>query len=282
MPRNDQRYAQKGPTHGGDDDSSGAAAPASPQKGPDLRRYINKPDYNIRDLFWTIMKSYAENKDIKETLKNFYSERLSLMRVAVSVVKQPDRFLTEEMSEQDVATYTIRMIFEEEWEDVFIKLIGEAYERKSGVSLPFLIGMQKNLESPKAKGLFIKYVNNLLLDNFDTEGILAFIAELNIPEITNELKKELLVLAVEGIDQSQHYAIFALAPLVDKDDTVKKSLIMLLRSWDEESRRIATYVLRNCKDPMLLDAAKKQLTIEDNDQIKKVLQEIIKNNEGQV
>ncbi|MBI2079710.1 hypothetical protein HYT84_03025, partial [Candidatus Micrarchaeota archaeon] len=56
---------------GGDDDS-GKAPPLEQNKKLDLRKYINKPDLNIRDLFWTIMEAYKKKQDVKEQLRTFY------------------------------------------------------------------------------------------------------------------------------------------------------------------------------------------------------------------
>jgi len=275
----DNRYAQKGPTKGGDDDSSGKAQPQE-VKPLDLRKYINKPDVNVRDLFWSIMRSYAANEKIADQLKNFHNDRLTLVRIAVSVVKAPERYSMEDMEPNVVAEYTLRMVLDAGWYDAFVKLITETYDRKSGVSLPFLAAIQATCKNPEYLSKITRYANDIILENFDMEGMLAYIAEANNSGITKELKKELIVLATEGIDQSQHYAIFAIAPLVSEDEEVKRSLFTLLRSWDDETRRIAANVLKNVKDKSLLDLAKRQAGKEEDEEIKELLKQIVKNNEA--
>jgi len=274
MPEN--RYAQKGPIHGGDDDSSGSAPADQPTK-PDLRRFINKPDVNPRDLFWTIIKAYSENSvDIKDQLKNFTHDRMALFRIGVSIVQHPDRYLSEDILPKTIAQYLFQMAFDAGWQDVFEKLIDDSYNRKDGINMQFLLGVQMVCEKPEYVEKFSEWAGDILLDGYDIEGILAYIAEINNIALTKKMKKELIVLAGEGIDQSQHYALFAIAPLAKEDEQIKNLLIQLLRSWDEETRRISANILKLAVDKNIIDAAKRQVDKETNEEVKKILEEIIK------
>ena len=77
---------------------------------------------------------------------------------------------------------------------------------------------------------------------------------------------------------TQQYAIYALSPLIDEDENIKKSFIGLVGDWDELTRKTIATVLKGTKDPKLLQAAERQLKEESNDQIKSLLKEIINNN----
>ena len=59
---------------------------------------------------------------------------------------------------------------------------------------------------------------------------------------------------------------------------IKKSFIGLVGDWDELTRKTIATVLKNTKDPKLLQAAERQIKEETNDQIKSLLKEIIDNN----
>jgi hypothetical protein len=276
----DQHYAQKGPINGGDDDSSGSALPSDQPTKPDLRKYIHKQDINVRQLFWDIVKLYeAKDEKVKEQLKNFQSDRTSLVRIGVSIVKAPERYMLEDMTPEKVACHTLDMIFDANWADAFARLITETYDRKNGVMPQFVVALQKICEKKENVDKFVDYVGEMLLDDLSVEGALAYIAELNSIEVARTLKNELMILAVEGIDYAQHYALFAIAPLVKEDEKIKQSLIKLLNSWDDETRRITAGILKDVKNKELGDYAKKMLDREDNPEAKKMLEYIIKNNE---
>lgn len=276
----DQQYAQKGPINGGDDDSSGSALPPEQPAKPDLRKYIHKQDVNVRQLFWDIVKLYdAKDEKVKEQLKNFQSDRTSLVRIGVSIVKAPERYMLEDMSPEKVAQHTLEMVFDADWADAFARLITETYDRKNGVMPQFVVALQKACEKKENIERFVEYIGEMLLDDLSVEGALAYVAELNSEEVARTLKNELMILAVEGIDYAQHYALFAIAPLAKDDEKIRKSLIKLLNSWDDETRRITAGILKDVKDKELGDYAKKMLDREDNAEAKKLLEHIIKNNE---
>ncbi len=268
----DNRYAQKGPINGGDDDSSDSA-PEAPKK-LDLRRFINKPDLNIRDLFWTIMLAYSTNENVKESLKNFQGQRMSLLRVAVSVIQSPERYLTEEIELNDVANYTLRMTLDEGWIDVFMALLSNTYNMKDGVAFPIVIAMKRLCAEKEYLSRIVEYSKEIILNDTETETMLAYLAEVSEPKLTESLKKELIILASEGLDQVQHYAMFALKPLL-KDEAVQNTMIKLMDSWDDETRRIAAKLLCDVKNEKIISAAKKQIELEDNEETKELLNKIV-------
>lgn len=271
----DNKYAQKGPIHGGDDDSSDSVQET--QKKLDLRKFVNKPDLNIRDLFWTIILAYASNENVKGPLKDFSGQRMALLRVAVSVIQQPEKYLTEEIELNDVAGYTLRMIFDEGWIDVFAALLSNTYNLKDGVNFPLVIAMKKLCENEAYLLRMGEFSKEIILDDHETEAMLAYLAELNDQRVSERLKKEITILASEGIDQVQHYAMFALKPLVEKDEKVQAMIIKLMDSWDDETRRIAASILCEVKNDKTIHAAKKQLELEDNEEIKELLNKIVSN-----
>jgi|GEM_PF-1701823 hypothetical protein len=275
----DNKYAQKGPINGGDDDSSGSVQAEAPKK-LDMRKYINKPDLNVRDLFWTIMLAYAAKENVKEALKSFYGQRMSLLRVAVSVIQQPDKFLTEEMEVKDVAEYTLKMILDEGWIDVFSALIANTYNMKDGVCFPLVIAMKKLCATEEYVKKIDEFAKELILNDQETEGLLAYLAEINDAKLSEMMKKELMILASEGLDQIQHYAMFALKPIAEKED-VQNTLIRLMDSWDDETRRIAANILQEIKSEKVISAAKKQMELEDVEEIKETLKKIIGKSQGE-
>ena len=118
----------------------------------------------------------------------------------------------------------------------------------------------------------------IILKNYEMESALAYVAEIQKKDLTKTLKKELMIVAMQDVDQTQQYAIYALSPLIDEDENIKKSFIGLVGDWDELTRKTIATVLKNTKDPKLLQAAERQIKEETNDQIKSLLKEIIDNN----
>lgn len=273
----DQKYTQKGPTHGGDDDSSGSALPPEAPKKLDLHRYLNKPDVNPRTLFWELIKAYSEKQDIRDQLARLKYERMVLLRIALGIVQNPGLASTE-MKPAAVAKYFVGMILDAGWEDVFVELIDKTYDRKTGVNTTFLLAISKACENPENMTKVSECLKKIILKNYGMESALAYVAEIQKKELTKALKKELMIVAMQDVDQTQQYAIYALSPLIDEDENIKKSFIGLVGDWDELTRKTVATVLKGIKDPKLLQVAERQLKEETNDQIKSLLKEIINNN----
>ncbi|MBI5051190.1 HEAT repeat domain-containing protein [Candidatus Micrarchaeota archaeon] len=262
---------------GGDDSGSGSHQPPPEKpKKLDLSKYINKPDLNIRDLFWVIMEAYKKRQDVKEQLRNFYGQRMSILRIAITVATDK-RGSQYPISQNSVATYMLKIIFDENWEDVFLEFLDSTYDRKRGIATPFIVGANGLYEDPNYASALVEVLRKNLREGTDIEPILAYLATMQSKKLSEELKKELLIIATQDIDENQHYAISALSELAEDAD-VRKPLIRLLGDWDEGTRKMIAEMMKNIKDPELLEEAKRQIPHEKNDYIQSLMKRIISNN----
>lgn len=268
--------AEQSQVFGGDD--TGSTPPAQERKKPDLKKYINKPDLNIRDLFWTIMEAYKKKEDVRDQLKNFYGQRISLLRIAITVATEKKNYQFH-ISQNNVATYMLRIILDEKWEDVFLQFLESTYDLRKGIQLPFIVGMTNVFEDPDYKPTIIEYLRKNLREAVDLEATLAYISSISNKELSSELKKELLIIATQDIDENQHYALSALSNIVD-DESVRKPLLKLIGDWDEQTRKIVVEIMKDVKDEALLTEAKKFIESESNPFIKSSMKKIIENNGG--
>ena len=264
-------------TFGGDDDKG--QQPQQPAKKLDLKKYASKPDMNIRDIFWDLMASYATKKNFtKDELKPLSHERIPLMRIALNVVENPQSAYFG-LSRNLTALYSIMVLLDGGWDDAFEQFIVKSYEENEKPVPTIVAAINKTCENEKYKEQ-IKLIFKKMTRNHDQiHAVLAYLSKIGNNDILTELKKEVMIIARSDIEKNQYYAMLALARIMDND--AKSTLIGLINHWDIETRKTALDLLKKEKDPRINEIAKRQLQIESDPAIKKILAKIISaNKEG--
>ncbi len=256
---------------GGDDDSSGQQQPQQTKK-PVLAKFASKPDMNIRDLFWEILANYAMKKPLtKEELKALAHERIALVRIALSVLENPQSAYFG-LGRNTTALYSLMLILDGEWEDAFEEMIIGSYEEDGKPSTTLVTGLNKICEDGKYREKIKEIFRKMMRDHNKVSAVLAYLSKINSKDILLALKKEIMIIAKSDIEQNQYYAMLTLAKIMDEE--AKNVLMSLMNHWDVETRRTAVDLLKNDKDPRVISLAKRQLAIENDPQIKKVLAKI--------
>lgn len=262
---------------GGDDDSSGSQLPPEQPKKLDLKKYASKPDANIRDVFWDIMANYATKKQLtKEELQPFENERHALIRIALSVIENPESAYYG-ISKNFVAKYTLMMTIDAEWDDVFDEFIIRSYDEGKKPDKSVIMALNKIYESENYRNYILESFKLMIKEHSTLEAIIAYIRGMKNRELTKHLKKELLIVAKGDVETNQYNAMIAIAEIKDEDEECRSALTSLLMHWDDETRRMAATLLKGDNDPKVAEMAKRQLALETNEEVKKLLMRLIKN-----
>ncbi|MFH2106901.1 MAG: HEAT repeat domain-containing protein [Candidatus Micrarchaeota archaeon] len=271
----EQKQEQKGPIHGGDDDTEYVDTP--PTK-PKLKKFASHPDKNIRDVFWDIMGLYATKKEVSpEEIRHHENSRMALVRIAVSTLSNPEKD-SSGLTPNFTALYTLMMLLDEDWEDAFIEFVSESYEAKKRPMLPVIVALNKLAENSRYKEKLSSLLSSMIRDRYSTECTTAYLTELHNKEMVKEMKKELMIIARSDIEENQYNAINALTHIQDEED-VQALFINLLNHWDEETRRMVAMILSEKVDSKVLKAAKRQMGFETNQYITKILKKIVSKGE---
>jgi hypothetical protein len=219
------------------------------------------------------MGSYAAAKKPGVDLQTLEHDRFALMRVAISVLSNPQ---SEHygLAPKFIATYTLMMMVDGGWKDALAELMECACERKLGIRKEVSQAMKKLLVQERYGNALAEQLA-LMVRGRATSGIaLEYIADIDSPELVRSMKKELMIIARGDIGQNQMNAIKAIASVKD-DEEVKKSLIILLSHWDAQARLAAAGVLAGMPDDKDVQvAAGKRLASETDDEIKRLLRKI--------
>lgn len=260
---------------GGDDDSGAQQPQQQPVKKLDLKKYASQPDVNIRDLFWKIIENYADKKTFtKEELGLLMHERMALLRIILSILKnQKHAYLP--LSVKSAVMYSITLFLDANWQDVFEEFIVKSYGENNKPIQQVLIAFEDIYKKDNYKDQISEYFRKMIRNRDMIEAVLAYLAKVKIKDLLENLKKELLIIARSDIEKNQYYAMYALAKIIESND-VKSVLNSLISHWDTETRRVAIEILKNDNDTALIEIAKRQSAIENDPQIKKALEKIIK------
>ncbi len=277
----DPQMQQKGPTHGGDDDST----PLDPnqQKKPNLKKFHFNPDMNIRDVFWSIMDSYASKTPLKKSvIDELENSRHSLARIAISTLQKPESSYYD-ISPHFIAQYTLMFFMDAGWEDTGAEFIVKSFDisQKSHPAVVFALTALLGIEQYQT--ILSEWFMHMIRKRGYTEGALAYVSELQLEKLSSYLKKELIIIARGDIEKNQYNAITALSILLN-DSEVLTTIISLINHWDEETRKLVAQILQEIKGNATLKAsASNRLAIEDNDYVKRLLLKIVaQNNDGMV
>lgn len=258
-------------TFGGDGDDEEAG---EERKKPALDKYTLSPDSNIKDLFWRILGSYAAAKKPGVELNELEQDRFALMRSAVSALSNPDTGHYG-LSPRFVATYSMMMMLDAEWKDMFADFLTLSMESRMKIADYVKSGLKKLIAQEKYKSMVYQYLEEMLRNNDSAPVALAYIADINDPVLSAALKKELIIFARGDIGENQRNAIMAISG-IKNDSDVLKSLIVLLSHWDKEARMAAAIALDGVENEEVKEAAAKRIESETDDEIKKILKRISK------
>ncbi len=257
-------------TFGGDDDEE---APEEKKK-LGLEKFELSPDVNIRDLFWRIMGSYAATKKPGIELASLEHDRFALMRSAVSVLSNPDS-MQYGLSPRFVSIYSMMMMLDAGWKDIFMQFLELSLDKKLKIADHVKGALKKMVLQERYKERLYSYLGEMLRKSGTSPVALRHIADIDEQELSQSLKKELIIFARGDIGENQQNAIRAISVIKDDSD-VRKSFIILLSHWDKEARMAAANALKDSKDEDVKKAAAKRLETETDEQVKKVLRRIAK------
>ncbi len=262
-------------TFGGDDDQGGAASGEQSKKRINLFKFASRPDMNIRDTFWAIIRVYAAKKDMKNDIKIFNSSRVPLMRIALTILGNPQSAY-HGLSVNFTSLYSIMMMLDGGWKEEFREFIRTIYIEKKGQQA-IATALRKLLAQKQYKDQITSYFKVMIGSLDDVESVLAYIHQIKDRELVESLKKEIMIIAKNDVGISQINAMNCVFLLKEQSE-VQALLAQLLMHWDETTREHAAFLLRNTVNNDALKFAKSQVSVEANPKIKKMLEDIIKKN----
>ncbi len=219
-------------TFGGDDEEAAEEI----QKKLKLSKFELGPDYNIRDLFWKIMASYAATKTPGINLSKIENEKIPLVKVGISVLVGK-KSLFYGLSPQFVARYTLMMTIDGNWDNAFIEFLEEARESRANAWKPVVQALKHLVSTEKYKNRIKEYFKIAIRNPESYSYILFYLPKIKDKELTGGLKRELSIFARGETEENQLNAIDSLALLEDED--VRNILLGLLNHWDVKIRRKA-------------------------------------------
>jgi hypothetical protein len=255
-----------------DGDESGGELP---KKRYDLEKYASRPDINIRDTFWAIMAAYATRKNMKNDIRIFSSSKVALMKIALSILKNPESAYYG-LSLTFTVLYTLMMMLDGEWVEEFKEFLNIAYREKTGLNT-IVRALKKLSANHEYVEQLIRYFRSMILSPEYVESALFYINEMKTRAIVEGMKKEIMIIARNDVDITQRNAMSCLSLIKDEQD-VLTLLAQLLAHWDAETRKHAAILLKDAVSDDVLKIAKAQFDVENNLEVKKLLSRIIKRN----
>ena len=239
-----------------------------------LDKFGLRPDTNIRDLFWKIMGSYAATKKPGIELEKLGEERFALMRVAVSVLSNPEgeKF---GLPSKFISLYSSMMMLDGKWKDEFVEFLEISMNKKHDIFETVGGALRKLASQDEYKKIIYSYLMDMLRNNDNAPVALAHVAFIKDAELSMSLKKELIIFARGDIGKNQHNAIEAVSIIKDEPE-VKKAFIILLSHWDKDARASAAKALVGIEDEEVKKASREKLNSESDADIKRILKRIAK------
>lgn len=259
-------------TFGGDGDGSSGAAP---KKKPVLQKYGLSPDANIRDVFWDIMGSYAATRKPSRPLSELDNDRFSLMRVAVSVLDNPQSSHYG-LSPGFVAKYSLMMLIDAKWEDALAEFLEECRDSRASSDRQLVLALRHLLKDEQYREQITGQFRKLLRSRDMASTALGYASVLGSRELASELKREAVILARGDVGENQMNAIRVLS-LLSEEEEVRDTLLVLLSHWDAEVRKLSAGLLLARKDDGKVRAAAiKRLALETNEDVRSALEKMAK------
>ena len=260
----------------GDDDDSGSdiAVPSAPRKKLPFDKFTSTPDSNLRDRFWSIMDSYAENEKSGINLASLEADRFALINIAISVISSPHSSQYG-ISLRFICAHTIRMLVDGGWTDAFDDFLVRCFD-SGGKTFELVISSIRSLiENEHVNYIFSERFAVMLRDRQNNMIGLTYLAKIANPKLSSVLRKELLIFAKGDIGENQLNALHALSVLPE-DIEVKKCLIQLLSHWDTDARLSAIKFLHEFKnDDEIISVCRNRLSVETDPAICNILSKIL-------
>lgn len=245
-----------------------------------LSKYSAGQDVNSRNLFWSIMGSYASNGKPGLELSSLEMNRFALIRVAIRALDRPSP-IHARLTAKYIARYSLMMILDAGWKDVFAEFLEKCGPRNKGV----VLSAMKKLAKVRYSRRMIKFLRAMLRLHEESRTALRYLAELGLVDVISKLKIELLRLSMMDIGDNQMNALAAVSRLKVKDEDVVATMILLLSHRDDPARLIAAQVLIETKNKSVKDAKiikrmlgseyiKKRFSKESNPEIRDLLEKI--------
>lgn len=244
------------------------------KKNLGLDKFGLSPDTNIRDLFWKIMGSYAAAKKPGVDLDTLEHDRFALMRVSISVLSNPEGE-NFGLPPRFTSSYSIMMMIDGKWDDVLAEFLELALDNKLRIREYVINSLKKLIGQEKYGGEIFSLLGAMLRKTASSPIALEYIAQINEPELSRTLKKELIIFARGDIGKNQQNAIKAISEIKDEPDVIK-SFIVLLSHWDKEARLSAAKALVGTDDEGAKETAAKKAETETDIEIRKILKRISK------
>jgi hypothetical protein len=173
------------------------------------------------------------------------------------------------------STYSIMMMLDGVWEDVLAEFLELALDKKLQIREYVAASIKKLMAQERYRSGLFELLGAMLRKTPTAQVALEYIAQINEPELSRPLKKELIIFARGDIGKNQQNAIIAISEIKDEPDVVK-SFIVLLSHWDKEARLAAAKALVGIDDDEVRKAAYKKAETETDNEIRKILKRISK------
>lgn len=260
-------------TFGGDDDTEYVAD--EEKKKLKLSKFELGPDYNIRDMLWKILGSYAATKTPGTELSKLTEHRFALEKAAVSVL-EGRRSQFYGLSPQFVARYGIMMFLDGGWNDAFLSFICDAKESRMESWKPVVHALKSLLSSEKYRGKISEIFGNEIRNSKTYPCILFYLPKLKDRRLVEAMRREVGIFARGEMEENQMNALDAIS-LLKGDEEVKKIMLALLRHWDVKVRKTAAEKLKDIKiNADDVEIIKNRIEAEPDKDIKNILNRKVK------
>ncbi len=259
-------------TFGGDDDTE--YTEEEEKKKLKLSKFELEPDYNVRDLFWKILASYAATKSPGKDLSKIKEQRIPLEKSAISVLESR-RSHFYGLSPQFVARYALMMFVDGGWGDAFIDFLCDTRQSKVE-SWKYVVQALKNLLAMEKYRIKItEYFSTEIRNSKLYPCILFYLPKLKDKKLVEKVRRETSIYAKGEMEENQMNAIDAIALLDDEE--VKGIMLNLLRHWDVKVRKKVAEKLKSMKLAAKdIELIKRRIEVEPDKDIKNILNRKVK------
>jgi len=256
-------------TYGGDDTDQTSES----EKKVRLDKFGLGPDKNIRDLFWEIINSKAEKKELsKETAEIARESRFTLINIAIGIIEKRQS-AGYGLSHQTLARYLLEFFIDMGWGDAVAEMLAKFAEKK--LTFGILLSAIKQMNKKEQYREKMKTIFKQLMRNPNVYPLaLDYLSKMNDENIAITVKDELKMFAQGDALENQIKAIEALSAIDDEE--CAGIIASLLSNWDVEIRRKAAESLRkmNINDD-IIKKIKEKIESESDDEVRKTLRKVI-------
>jgi len=256
-------------TYGGDDTEQTSES----ERKVRLDKFGLGPDKNIRDLFWEIINSKAEKKELgREKMDIARENRFTLIDIARGIIEK--RHSTGYgLSHQRLVRYLFEFFIDVNWSDALVEMLVKFTEKK--LTLEILLSAIKQMNKKEEYKEKMKIIFKQLIRNPNIYPIaLDYLSKMNDSDIAITVKDELKMFAQGDAIENQIKAIEALSTI--NNEECAGIIVSLLSNWDVEIRRKAAESLRKMDiNEDMIEKIKEKIESESDEEVRKTLQRVI-------